>query len=420
MFKSFEFFIAFRYLKSKRKEKFISITALFSFIGIMLGVAVLIVVMSVLNGFRSELIDKILGVNSHITIYPKNESKLFYNKIINGLNTLDNIQTIMPVIENQVMLANNEKALGGLIKSIKLNDFKSKSNIFENLDFLDRKEFENFDNSTGIVLGKYLAESLDVYLSDDVKVISPEINTTIIGAIPRSKTYKVIGIFQSGLYDYDNNVAFIPLKMGQIQFNQKNMASSIEINLKDNNLINTTIFDINKILNDLNIQYSLIDWKNANSSLISALEIERNVMFLILFLIIVIASFNIISSLIMLVMDKNKQIALLKTIGVSSNSILKIFFICGSFIGFIGTFLGVGLGVVFAKNIENIRQFLEKIFHRNLFDPTIYFLTKLPSEIKYSDICFIVIISLLLSFLATIYPALKASKTDPVEVLKYE
>ena len=261
---------------------------------------------------------------------------------------------------------------------------------------------------------------LDVGLNDSVKIISPEINTTIIGAIPKMKTYKVVGLFQSGLYEYDSNVAFLPLKMGQIQFNQRNMVSSIEIELKNNNVINQTIYDINEILQSLNINYSIIDWKNANSSLISALEIERNVMFLILFLIILIASFNIISSLIMLVMDKNKQIALLKTIGVSSNSILRIFFICGSFIGCVGTIFGVILGVIFAYNIETIRQFLENIFHKNLFDPSVYFLTQMPSEIKFQDILMVVIISLLLSFLATIYPALKASKTDPIEVLKYE
>lgn len=419
MFNSFEFFIAFRYLKSKRKEKFISITALFSFIGIMLGVAVLIVVMSVLNGFRTELINKILGVNSHITIYPKNEDKIFYKKIINSLQTIENIKTIVPVIENQVMISNGEMAVGGLVKAMQFKDFQTKSEIFEKVNFVDDKNF-NFDESNGVILGLYLANMLDVGLNDNIKIISPEINTTIIGAIPKMKTYKVVGLFQSGLYEYDSNVAFLPLKMGQIQFNQRNMVSSIEIELKNNNVINQTIYDINEILQSLNINYSIIDWKNANSSLISALEIERNVMFLILFLIILIASFNIISSLIMLVMDKNKQIALLKTIGVSSNSILRIFFICGSFIGCVGTIFGVILGVIFAYNIETIRQFLENIFHRNLFDPSVYFLTQMPSEIKFQDILIVVIISLLLSFLATIYPALKASKTDPIEVLKYE
>lgn len=419
MFNGFEFFIAFRYLKSKRKEKFISITALFSFIGIMLGVAVLIVVMSVLNGFRTELINKILGVNSHITIYPKNEDKIFYKKIINSLQTIENIKTIVPVIENQVMISNGEMAVGGLVKAVQFKDFQTKSEIFEKVNFIDDKNF-NFDESNGVILGLYLANMLDVGLDDNIKIISPEINTTIIGAIPKMKTYKVVGLFQSGLYEYDSNVAFLPLKMGQIQFNQRNMVSSIEIELKNNNVINQTIYDINEILQSLNINYSIIDWKNANSSLISALEIERNVMFLILFLIILIASFNIISSLIMLVMDKNKQIALLKTIGVSSNSILRIFFICGSFIGCVGTIFGVILGVIFAYNIETIRQFLENIFHRNLFDPSVYFLTQMPSEIKFQDILIVVIISLLLSFLATIYPALKASKTDPIEVLKYE
>lgn len=420
MFNKFEFFIAFKYLKSKRKEKFISITALFSFIGIMLGVATLIVVMSVMNGFREELINKILGVNAHITIYPRNESKLEYKNIISTINSIANVETVTPIIENQAMVVSSEKALGTLVKSIQYEDFKKKTIIFDSLNEASVLNENEFNNESQAVIGFYLAQALNVAVGDEIKIISPEINTTIIGSIPRTKTYKIVAIFNSGMYEYDNNVIFIPFKLGQIHFNQKQMASSIEILLKDMNSINNTINNIHNNLKEQKIDYFLVDWKNANASLISALNVERNVMFLILTLIILIASFNIISSLTMLVMDKNKQIALLKTIGVSSNSILRIFFICGTFIGFIGTGLGVLLGTLFASNIENIRNLLNNSFNSNLFDPTIYFLSQLPSKVYYSDVVLITSMSLLIAFLATIYPALKASKTDPVEVLRYE
>lgn len=419
MFSRLEFFIAFRYLKAKRREKFISVTALFSFIGIILGVATLIVVMSVMNGFREELVSKIIGINAHLSVFPKNESKYQYKDMLKIIGELDNVKTVNPIIENQVMITSEKKAVGGLVKGILLNDLKNKSEIYNNLIIDNVEELENFDNETGIIIGNQMAMSLNLSIGDNVKVISPEVNPTVIGIIPKMKTYRVIGIFSSGAYEYDSMIVFIPFSMAQKQFNYKNSASALEIFVENQQTIDETYDKIVNALND-DYDFSLIDWKDANSSLISALNIERNVMFLILTLIIIIAVFNIISSLIMMVMDKNKQMAILKTIGVSNGGIMRIFFICGTTIGVVGTFIGTALGTLFAYNIENIRHFLENIFGLNLFNPTIYFLSQLPSKVFISDVILISSMSILLSFLATLYPAHKASLTSPAEILRYE
>lgn len=419
MFSSLEFFIAFRYLKAKRKEKFISVTALFSFIGILLGVATLIVVMSVMNGFREELVNKIIGINAHISIFPKYDSKYQYNEIIRDLQNINNIKTSNPLVENQVMITNGEKAIGGVARGLYFNDLQNKIEIYNNLQTYKDFNINDFDIGANVIIGSQMAISLNLVLGDEIKIISPEVNSTIIGVIPKMKTYKIIGIFSSGAYEYDSMIVFVPFKMAQKQFNYKDSAGSIEIFLKDASQAQNTMFEIEQTLGD-KYNFNIIDWKGANSGLISALNVERNVMFLILTLIIIIAVFNIISSLIMLVMDKNKQIAILKTIGVSNFSIMKIFFICGTTIGVVGTALGTVLGTLFAYNIENIRHFLENVFGLNLFNPTVYFLSQLPSRVFIGDVVIVSLMSILLSFLATIYPAYKASKTNPAEILRYE
>lgn len=417
MFSKLEFFIAFRYLKAKRREKFISITAIFSFIGILLGVATLIVVMSVMNGFREELVSKIIGINAHISIFPKNDTRYNYNQLIEEIKNIENIKSINPIIENQAMITSNKKATGSLVKGLLINDLKNKTEIYNNLQ--NNFDLDNFDNDSNVIIGRQMATNLNITIGDSIKIISPEVNTTIMGAIPKMKTYKVANIFSSGVYEYDSMIVFIPFNLAQKQFNYKNSITSIEIFLKNSSIVQKTLNEININLSG-DYDYSIIDWKDANSSLISALNVERNVMFLILTLIIIIAAFNIISSLIMLVMDKSKQIAILKTIGVENFSIMKIFFICGTTIGTIGTIIGTAVGTLFAYNIENIKQFLEKVFGLDLFNPTIYFLSQLPSRVFVGDIILISSMSVLLSFLATIYPAYKASKTNPVDILRYE
>jgi len=417
MFSKLEFFIAFRYLKAKRREKFISITAFFSLIGIILGVATLIIVMSVMNGFRADLIERILGINAHITIYG-NTGKLYnYDEIIKKIYGISNVEKVNAIVENAVMITANGSSVGGMVKGIKQEDLQAKKEIFDNID---SKNFGSFSDSDSVLLGFDLAMQLSIKEGDKVKIISPETNNIILGSIPRMKTYKVMGIFKSGMYEYDSTTIFMPIKSAQIHFKYTDSVSAIEVNVKDLNQVNKTSYEILKTLEDMGENVSVVDWKQANSVFMGALKVERNVMFIILTLIILVAVFNIISSLIMLVNDKNKQIALLRTIGATKGNIMRIFFICGSTIGFIGTFLGAVLGVLFTLNIENIRQFIDKTFETSLFDPTVYFLSQLPSRLFISDLIAIILMSLALSFLATLYPAYKASKTNPANVLRYE
>lgn len=412
-----EFFIALRYLKSKNKEKFISVTAIFSFIGIALGVATLIIVMSVMNGFREELVSRILGINSHISVFSRGGNFKNYNEAINIIMENKNVKSANPIIENQVMIMSEDNTTGALVKGIKLEDLEKKDKIYENLT--TKKLSEKFQENAAI-LGGNLALRLGIQEGSEIKIISPESNSTMLGNIPRIKTYIVVGTFASGMYEYDATSIFIPLDMAQKHFKFGDSVSNLEVYLKDLNKLNETFLQLNRALTDAGFNIQLYDWQSANSSFIGALKVERNVMFIILTLIILVATFNIISSLTMLVNDKSKQIALLRTVGFSKTSIMRIFFFCGSMIGIGGTTLGLIIGTLFAKNISNIKVWIEKIFDSTLFDPTVYFLTELPSKVIASDIITIVVMAIFLAFLSTLYPSYKASKTNPAEVLRYE
>ncbi|MFZ9470822.1 MAG: lipoprotein-releasing ABC transporter permease subunit [Rickettsiales bacterium] len=416
MFSKLEFLIAFRYLKSKRKEGFISVIAIFSFIGIMIGVATLIVVMSVMNGFRHELVSRMLGINSHLTLYSKAGGIENYEDIIIKLKKIDGIKYINPIIESQAMISTGSKNNGGLVRGISANDLEYKKLISENIIDGDLNKINQKDY---VAIGSSLAQALNLRSEDKFKIISAETNNTIIGAIPRIKTYKVGAVFSSGLYEYDSTTVFMNFEMAQIHFRQRNSASAIEIFLNDIHKIESikkTIFQ--EALADENIYLS--DWQSSNSGFIEALKVERTVMFFILTLIILVAVFNIISSMIMLVNDKNKNIALLRTIGMTKYAILRIFLICGSSIGIFGTFLGLVIGISFANNINNIKIWLESFTNTDLFNPAIYFLSTLPSKIFISDVVLISAMTLSLSFLATLYPAYKASKSNPSDILRYE
>ena len=417
MFSTLEFFIAFRYLKAKRKEGFISVIAIFSFIGIMIGVATLIIVMSVMNGFRYELFNRILGINAHLTIYSTTTGIADYQHLITDLKKVKGVKYVNPLVENQVMISAKGKAQGGLAKGIYFNDLKYKKLITDNIISGDINDLK-YKNS--IIMGINLANSLNVSIGDQVKIISPETNDTIIGSIPRIKTYDVAGLFESGMYEYDSTTLFMPLETAQIHFKLKGLASAIEVFVEDTNNTSSVYDNINQILYRTRPEAYILDWKKSNAAFIEALNVERNVMFLILTLIIIVAAFNIISSMIMLVNDKNKNIACLRTMGISKRSIMKIFLICGLTIGGLGTLLGFIIGVLFSANINSIKSWLESFTDTTLFNPTIYFLSKLPSIIFLSDIVIIVSMSLILSFLATLYPAYKASKAKPAEILRYE
>lgn len=416
MFSKLEFLIAFRYLKSKRKEGFISVIAIFSFIGIMIGVATLIIVMSVMNGFRHELVSRILGINSHITIYSYDKEIGNYDELAKKISQISLVKSANPIVETQAMLSANGRNSGGLIKGIKTEDLKHKELIFNNIASGD---IESINNKNSVIIGSIVAQNMNLKLQDEIKVISAETSNTILGSIPRIKTYKIGGIFESGMYEYDSTTVFNNFQMAQTHFKFNNSASAIEIFAKNPDEISLLKTEIYEILTNYPNLY-LTDWQQANASFIDALKVESTVMFLILTLIILVAVFNIVSSMIMLVNDKNKNIALLRTLGMTKGAILRIFLICGSSIGFVGTFLGFLIGVVFSSNINNIKLWLESISGANLFNPAIYFLSNLPSKIFVSDVVLIVFMALIFSLLATIYPAYKASKSNPAEILRYE
>jgi lipoprotein-releasing system permease protein len=416
LFSKLEFFIALRYLKSKRKEGFISVIAIFSFIGIMIGVATLIIVMSVMNGFRDELVNRILGINAHLTIYSKHQQIPNYQDFTKQLQQIKGVKYVNPLVEAQVMLSANNKNIGGLAKGINLIDLKNKKLIADNIT---SGNIEVLQNQNSVIIGSAIATSLNLDIGDKIKLISAETNQTIIGSIPRIKTYNVGAIFDSGMYEYDISTVFMPFNIAQTHFRFPASASAMEVFVDDA----TNVFEVNYQVKKLLIDYKgfyVVNWQQSNASFLEALTVERNVMFLILALIILVAAFNIISSMIMLVNDKNKNIALLRSLGMDKFSIMRIFLICGSSIGFVGTALGLIIGVLFSANINNIKIWLESVTNATLFNPTIYFLSNLPSRIFVSDIILIVTISLILSFLATIYPAYKASKSNPADILRYE
>ena len=416
MFTKLELLIALRYLKSKRKEGFISVIAVFSFVGIMIGVATLIIVMSVMNGFRHELVERILGINSHITISSYDKGIKDFDKLIIKIGNIEGVKSANAIVESQAMISANGRNAGGLVKGIRVNDLKMKELVANNIT---QGELDVIGSKSSVIVGSTLARNMNLHVGDKLKIISAETSSTIVGTIPRLKTYKVGGVFESGMYEYDSTTVFANFDMTQIHFRFKDAASGIEIfaeNMDDLEEIKAQIYEI--ISNYP--QLYLTDWQQANASFIDALKVESTVMFFILTLIILVAAFNIISSMIMLVNDKNKNIALLRTLGMTKGNIMRIFLICGSSIGIVGTFLGLGIGVLFSANINNIKIWLESFVGVTLFNPAIYFLSTLPSKIFISDVVVIVFMSLILSILATIYPALKASKYNPAEILRYE
>ena len=402
--------ITFRFLKARKKDGFLNIISIFSFIGISLGVAVLIIVMSVMNGFRSELINKIVGFNAHITVKP------YENQII--IDDLD--KTKLNFISSDLILSNSGEAIiiqKDISKGIVLRGYSK--NDFAKLKIIKDKTFEgNKNNLTKnyISIGKELSFTLGLKIGDDLTVMSSSGVETIIGNLPKKKTFTVLSLFESGLADFDNNVAFINLDTLDEFFNLKNEDRNLEIYLKNpQNIENQKI-----IVQQIFPNEFVYSWSDTNSSLFSALKVERNVMFIILSLIIIVAAFNIISGLTILVKNKTRDIAILKSIGVLNKSIVKIFFLVGVIIGTSATIFGILLGVVFSMYIENFRQFLSNVFNISLFPEEIYFLSTMPSEINPSSIFIISLCSILITIIVSIFPALKAAKLDPVQTLKYE
>lgn len=414
MFSALERMIAFRYLRAKRREGFISVIAGFSFVGITLGVATLIVVMSVMNGFRVEITKKILGLSGHITVSGYERQLDNYDAIIKKLHDIEGVVTTSAVIDGQAMAVSGETTSGVMVKGITLSDIQKRPLI---ADHIISGAILRFQGNNNIMIGKQLAGNLGVGVGDEITLISPQGRATAIGTMPRMKRYSIIAIFEAGMYEYDSSGIFMPLEAAQVFFKFPGSVSGIEVMVKDPDKSSQMAQVIFTKLGEL---YPVRDWQLINASLFNALKVERTVMFLILTLIVFIAAFNIISSLIMLVNDKGRDIAILRTMGASRISIMKIFFLCGSAIGITGTLTGFMLGISFALNIESIKQVLEKMLGTRLFDPVIYFLSELPADVRADDVMKAVFVGLFFSFVATIYPAWKASHQDPAEGLRYE
>ncbi|MGD9738658.1 MAG: lipoprotein-releasing ABC transporter permease subunit [Bauldia sp.] len=414
-FARFEWLIALRYLRARRRETFISIISVISLIGITLGVATLIIVLSVMNGFRAELIDRILGINGHIVVEPIGSDLTDYDTVAQRIAAVPGVVAAVPLVEGQVLATGpNGAGTGALIRGVREADLDSVPGLAGNII---AGTLDGWDASTGVAIGSGLAVLLGVGVGDSITVLSPDGEATPFGVTPRRQFYPVNAIFEIGMSEYDAAFVFLPFPEAQTFFNMTGQASSIEIYVEDPDLVGEMRPAIAEAMER---QGSIVDWRQRNVSFFQALDIERNVMFLILTLIVLVAALNIVSGLTMLVKEKGPNIAILRTLGATRGAIMRIFFVTGAAIGTVGTLLGLGLGVVVTLNIEAIRTFIARVTGTQLFSPEFYYLSQLPAELDPGEVTMVVAMALILSYLATAYPAWRAARLDPVEALRYE
>jgi lipoprotein-releasing system permease protein len=413
-FDAFERTVALRYLRARRQEGFISVIAGFSLGGIALGVATLIIVMAVMNGFRAELLGRILGLNGHLTVYGQGVPLEDWDGAARRIRALPEVRDASPLVEGQVMATANGVAGGALVRGIAPADMARRALVVDNIK---RGSFKDFDGDDAAMIGARMAQRMGIGIGDRITLISPQGNVTAFGTMPRLRGFRVAAIFEVGMHEYDNSFVFLPLESAQLFFRQEGQATGIEVFVADPQRV---WMARGAILQAVGQPARAYDWQQANSSFFNAVQVERNVMFLILTLIILVAAFNIVSSLIMLVKDKTRDIAILRTMGASSGAVLRIFLMAGTAIGLLGTLAGLGLGLLFNANIESIRQLLQALTGTQLFSPEVYFLAQLPSKSDPREVVEVVAMALGLSFLATIYPAWRAARLDPVEALRYE
>ena len=418
MFNAFERAVAFRYLRARKGERFVSVIAIFSLVGIALGVATLIIVMSVMNGFRQELLGRILGLNGHMGVFAADGGPMKdFDEVTRIIRGLPGVVEATPIVEGQVLLTSEGGgASGGLARGIRPEDLRARAIIADNIR---RGSLEEFEGEDAVVIGTGLANRLRVMVGDRISLVSPQGRATVFGTVPRVRAYRVAALFNVGMNEYDSTFVFMPLAAAQIYFQVPDAATQVEVFVRDPTRVRAVNAEIRRALADVR-PVRIVDWQDANSSFFNAVQVERNVMFLILTLIIIVAAFNIISSLIMLVKDKGRDIAILRTMGATRGAILRIFLLCGASVGVLGTAVGFALGMLFCVNIEGIRQALQALTGTELFSPEVYFLSQLPAVVDPNEVAQVVAMGLVLSLLATIYPSWRAARLDPVEALRNE
>ena len=413
IFGQFERMVAFRYLRARRAEGFVSVIAIFSLLGIMLGVATLIIVMSVMNGFRIEFVNHILGIEGHLSVLSAKGPLADFDALDKRIRAIPGVVAARPQVQGQVLASTNSGSTGVLVRGMRADDIAAQPLLAGAVDPAALAQFKD----DGVIVGVRLAQRLGVAAGGNVTIVSPNGNATAFGTMPRIKTYKIVGVFDLGMYQYDNNMIMMPLAAAQLFFNTGTGVTSVEIFAKDPDNLDAVRAALGELIGP---SARIVDWRQTQASYINAIEIERNVMFLILTLIILVAAFNIISGMIMMVKDKGHDIAILRTMGATRGMILRIFILSGASIGVVGTFLGFVIGTEFALHIEAIRQFVQDIVGVNLFSAEIYFFTRIPAQVYASDVVTVVAMAFALSFLATLYPSWRAARLDPVEALRYE
>ena len=414
-FGAFERMVAWRYLRSRRKETVISVIASISFVGIMLGVATLIIVMAVMNGFRAELLSRILGIDGHLIVKPVDSPLHDYDSLASRFEAVDGVKYAIPLVEGQTLATGRTGAgTGALVRGVRESDIVKLELVAGEVR---QGTFEGFDAAEGLAVGARMAGNLGLGVGDALTLVSPEGDITPFGATPRVKAYPIVAIFEIGMSEYDSTIVFLPLAEAQLYFNSEGTVQTIEIFANDPDNVDALRAPIEEAAAR---QVFVTDWRQRNRTFFSALQVERNVMFMILTLIVLVAALNIISGLIMLVKDKGHDIAILRTMGATRGSILRIFLMTGAAIGVVGTLAGVLLGIVVCLNVESIRQFFSWLSGTTLFNPELYFLSRLPAKMDPGETVSVVAMAIVLSFIATLFPAWRAARLDPVEALRYE
>lgn len=418
MFRNYEWKVALKYLSVRGHDGFVTVIALFSLFGIFLGVGALIVTMSVMGGFREELLGKVIGFNGHVLYQPFGGQMGDYDAAAAELSNVTNVVRVRPILEGQAMAMMGENGTFALVRGVKAEDLRSQELVSNNIVLGSLDKFG--DGEDDIVIGQRLAERYGLEIGSDVTLMSPRGRITPFGTVPRIQQFTVIAIFEVGEFNYDSNYFFVPLDAAQIYFQYGDQVGGLEVTLTHADMVNETYPELTQRIVDMGLAGRVLDWQQLNRAFFNALQIEKNAMFIILSLIILVAVFNVISTMIMLVKSKTRDIAVLRTMGASRASITRIFFIIGSSIGFIGTFLGVVGGIYLANHLQWVADLIEAMTGATIWDAETRFITEIPSQVDSSEVLAVTVVALILSLLATIFPALRAANTDPVRALKYE